>query len=108
MVEFLIYLLLTYGIVNIAVFSSIFNGWRSFWGRVSPNFFGKLFSCPMCLSFWVGVVFSIVFQCYNTYTPSLVFNIDNYTLNLFIDGSVTSGLIWIVYVIVNFFETFKD
>ncbi len=54
--------LLAYGITNILVFGSIFKSWRDFWGKINPSFFGKLFTCPLCLSTWVGGVLSFLFN----------------------------------------------
>jgi hypothetical protein len=37
------FLLLSYGITNIAVYGTIFEGWRKFWNKTNPSFFGNFF-----------------------------------------------------------------
>lgn len=91
------FLLLSYGITNIAVFGSIFNGWRNFWVKKSPNFFGKLFSCPMCLSMWVGMILSYIFLVNGWLTPLSNYGVDNMWLTVFLDGAITSGGVWIIH-----------
>jgi hypothetical protein len=39
----------------------IFQGLRSFMNRKS-DFFGSLFSCPFCLSFWISGVICMVYK----------------------------------------------
>lgn len=98
------FLLLSYGITNIAVYSSIFSGWRNFWDRVNPSFFGKLFSCPLCFSTWVGFILSFVFSSFGYKTPMSVYGIDCVPLMIFLDGCLTSGGVWIINNIQEFFE----
>jgi hypothetical protein len=98
------FLLLAYGITNIAVFGTIFDGWRAFWKRVSPSFFGKLFTCPLCLSTWVGLILSYVFSLFGYSTPMSLYGIDNLPLMIFLDGCLTSGGVWLIHTIQEFFE----
>lgn len=44
------------GSTHIITGTSIFEKWRNLMDKVSPNFFGVLFSCPTCMGFWVGVI----------------------------------------------------
>lgn len=98
------FLLLSYGITNIAVFGTIFNGWRQFWNKISPSFFGKLFGCPLCLSTWVGFILSFVFASLGYQTPMSVYGIDNLPLMVFLDGCLVSGGVWLIHTIQEFFE----
>lgn len=93
--ELIVFLLISYGISNIVIFSTIFKGWREFWLKHSPNFFGKLFTCMICLPFWVGILLSyIVFSI----TESFL-GVDNFYINLFLDGCLTSGGVWLIHTI---------
>ena len=62
--ELLYFILAAYGLTQILVYGSIFNGWRPTEGKL-----GELFKCPMCMGFWVGglcsyfVFASIIFNC---------------------------------------------
>lgn len=98
MKELLIYIIVCYGITNIMVYSHMFKGWRTFWERVSLNFFGKLFSCMMCLSFWVGIVFSTtLFLCdKSNLSPFLFYGINPF-VGVFLDGCFSSGMVWILH-----------
>tara|TARA_R110000796_G_scaffold252137_1_gene385312 strand:- start:11190 stop:11486 length:297 start_codon:yes stop_codon:yes gene_type:complete len=91
--ELLVFLLIAYGITNIMVFSTIFEKWRNFWVRVSPNFFGNLFTCMMCLPFWVGVLLSyFAFPISGRYLDSML-------LGIFLDGCLTSGSVWLIHTL---------
>jgi len=100
----LIYFILTaYGLTQILIFGSIFN-------KVRPpkNWlygFGKLFYCPMCMGFWVGVfLFGI-----NKWTELFTFE---YTLvNALVLGWLSSGTSYMLGVLINDFGlkiTFKN
>ena len=102
--ELLIFILLGYGITNILVFGSIFESWRIFWDKNSPNFFGKLFSCPMCLSTWIGFVLSYLFLTLSVYTPMASYGLDIMPLNIFLDGCLMSGGVWLIHTIQEYFE----
>lgn len=93
--ELLVFILIAYGISNIMVFSSIFRKWRAFWNSVSRNFFGELFSCMICLPFWVGVFLSFV--CYSVSISYL--GIDTKPLGWFLDGCLTSGGVWLIHTL---------
>lgn len=100
--EFIFFILISYGITNIIIFGSIFEKLRTILNKISPKLLGKLFSCPLCLSFWVGVGLSLIIS-----TP-ITYNINHYTL-LFLTGCLTSGCVWLIHTIQEFFERgFKD
>lgn len=98
------FLLLSYGITNIAVFGSIFDGWRNFWTKISPKFFGKLFACPLCLSTWVGFILSFAFLSLGYQTPMFNYGVNNFWLCVFLDGSLTSGGVWLIHTVQECFE----
>lgn len=102
--ELLIFILLGYGITNILVFGSIFEYWRNFWDKNSPNFFGKLFSCPMCLSTWIGFILSYLFLTSSVYTPMASYGLDIMPLNVFLDGCLMSGGVWLIHTIQEYLE----
>ena len=92
----LIYFILTaYGLTQILVFGSIFNKIRP--SRKCLNGFGKLFHCPMCMGFWVGVfLFGI-----NGWTELFTFE---YNLaNALILGWLSSGTCYLLGGLVNDF-----
>jgi hypothetical protein len=103
--ELLIWVFLSYGITNIIVFGSIFESLRGIIKKINPNFFGVLFSCPMCMSFWVGVFLSLTFISPIT----LYFNTDDIIINnqyylTFLDACLSSGIVWIIHNIEEWFE----
>lgn len=100
----LLFILTSYGITNILLFGSIFSGWRDFWVKHNPNFFGKLFTCPMCLSTWVGFILSYSLTNLNYMTPFTMYGIDIMYLKIFLDGCFTSGCVWLIH---NFEEAFE-
>jgi hypothetical protein len=104
MEKIFIYSFLAYGITNIVVFSSIFNGWRKFWEKHSPRFFGKLFGCPMCFGFWVGFLLSLLFEMYDVMTPITIYGIKTNELRFFLDACFTSGIVWLIHTIQEWFE----
>lgn len=101
-----IFSLLSYGISNIIVFGSIFEGLRNFFDKKNPGFFGKLVKCMMCTSFWVGFFLSFVFITLN-YTkilPLSYFNIDNLFISVFLHGVLSSGCVWLIHTFQEFLE----
>jgi hypothetical protein len=101
--ELLIFILLNYGMANIIVYGSIFNGFRSFWDSISPNFFGKLFNCMMCTPFWTGFLLSTSFHLmgYNNLSPLSNNGVENMFLAIFLDSVLASGTTWL-------FHTFQE
>ena len=108
MKEFFIWILVSYGLMNIVVFGSIFNGFRGLiyrWGE-SKGFlhrFGKfmygMITCPMCFSTWVGF-----FMGAFIYSPTHeILNIGE-SISWFSDGILSSGGVWIINSVVEWFE----
>lgn len=99
MLNLLIFILIAYGATNIMIYGSIFEGWRTLIGvyNEKKSFFGKLFGCFMCLSFWWGVILSLTL-----FSPTLTYidlnftpNVNKY-LSLFFDACLTSGGVWLI------------
>ncbi len=93
--DLLYFILCSYGMTQIIIFGSIFNSIRpskeSFYGL------GKLFHCPMCMGFWVGVfLFGI-----NGLTE--LFNFDYNVANAFLLGCLSSGTAYFISALVNDF-----
>lgn len=88
-----------YGWANIMVHSSIFESWRIFWLKVSPNFLGILFTCMTCLPFWIGAIISVCF-----YSPIEHNGFASDYFAVFLDACLASGLVWFIHTIQEYFE----
>ena len=100
--ELLLIILLTYGISNIIVFGSIFDGLRETAEVYSPNFFGKLINCMMCTPWWVGLTISTFAHVtrYTLLSPTFYYlGVDLVPLSLFLDACLLSGTTWLVHTI---------
>ena len=92
----LIYFILTaYGLTQILIFGSIFNKIRP--SKNWLNGFGKLFHCPMCMGFWVGILLFGI----NGWTELFTFEY-NLAIALIL-GWLSSGTCYLVGVFVNDF-----
>jgi hypothetical protein len=100
----IIFIFLAYGITNIIVFGSIFEPWRNFWLKTNPNFFGKLFTCPLCLSTWIGGILSMLFTYFGYQTPFTEYGITILPLLIFLDACFTSGCVWLIHTLQEYFE----
>ena len=109
MVQLLLWMVMAYGLSNILVYGSIFNGPRNFifnqadhGFRLFTGFFKFLkgmLSCMMCTPVWVGFFFGIFL-----YSP--VHELLNVTSwgSWFFDGMLASGAVWAINAVVEFFE----
>jgi hypothetical protein len=105
----LIWLLAAYGMSNILVYGSIFQGLRN-WFREMGNsnipvingvfkFISDLVGCMMCTSTWVGFFMSFV-----GYSPwHEIIGLNQYA-SIFFDGMLASGFVWAINSIVEWFE----
>ena len=98
--ETLIWILAAYGMSQIIVFGSIFEGFRQ-WLIRNSTFFGDLVQCMMCTPTWVGFFFSVVF-----FSPTESMVMIPYT-NIFFDGMLASGSVWAINAMVEWFEENK-
>jgi hypothetical protein len=109
MIELVIWAMVAYGMTNILVYGSIFNGLRNGihnWGNnehMSFNGLGKflssLISCVLCTSTWVGFFLSVAYFSPNTSLIGL-----NKFLSVFFDGMLSAGLVWTINSVVEWFE----
>jgi len=104
-----IWAMVAYGMTNILVYGSIFNGLRQSihnWGnnRLSPfnflgNFLSGLISCVLCTSTWVGFFLSLAYFSPNADLIGL-----NKILSVFFDGMLSAGFVWAINAIIEWFE----
>lgn len=89
---------IAYGMTTIIVYGSIFDKVRNYI-TLKSEFFGKLLSCILCTSTWVGVLMSI-------FIGSITKNyIETFILvHIFIDGMFTAGIVWAINSVIEFFE----
>lgn len=105
----LVWLLVAYGMSNIMVYGSIFQGMRDWFNKLGDvrfapfngpfKFISELLSCMMCTSTWVGFFLSWTF-----YSPSQVLYGHNDFISLFFDGMLASGFVWAFNGMVEWFE----
>ena len=97
--------------MNIMVYGSIFQGLRSIskkWGESDllfhniGNFISDILTCPMCFGLWGGIFLSLTIYSpiYNTFHTS-------YYISWFFDGILSSGAVWALNAIIEYFESFK-
>ena len=98
--KLLIFLLIAYGISNILIFGSIFKGLRDFLNNISPNFFGALIGCFICLPTWVGFAGSALIwsptEFYEIVTQG-IWIFPKGLVSVFLDGCLTSGAVWLIH-----------
>lgn len=111
MVNLLIFILACYGASNNMIFGSIFEKWRNFWLRISPSFFGKLFSCFICLPNYWGFIISLCGLSPMESTGMIhdvnvfdLFTIPNIFICVFFDGMIASGSSWVIHTLQEFLE----
>jgi hypothetical protein len=67
--DYLIYILVGWGITDILVNGSILQGIRNYF-LVQLPFLGKLFTCVQCSGFWVGLLLGVL-SCFGLLTSPL-------------------------------------
>lgn len=98
MEQFLIWILIAYGMTSVIVWGSIFQGLRD-WVSEHSKFFGDLVSCTLCTATWVGFFLSLTLGG----LTSTYFNID-WKVSIFFDGMFTAGAVWALNSLIEFFE----
>ena len=91
----ILFIVACYGITTIMTEGSIFDKWRDYWERVSPNFLGMLFTCPLCFSTHVGFLLSTVMYFLGYPTPFSY--IDEVGIRIFLDGMLSAGSVWMLH-----------
>ena len=109
--ELIIWLVAAYGMSQILVYGSIFNGIRESLHRLAENrlslfnflgvFLSGLISCMMCTSTWVGFTMSFI------WSPFIDVLGSNVVLGVFFDGMLASGGVWFINTVVEWFEETK-
>lgn len=86
----LLFILSSYGLTQILCYGKIFNSWRPTTGKL-----GELFSCSMCMGFWVGILLG-------TLDPLIgLFDLSKNSLDIFILGLISSGTSYLLDKIVS-------
>ncbi len=108
-VKLITWFIISYGLMNIMVFGSIFSDTRNFirnWAETPEapmrgvfDFINGILSCPMCFSFHGGwflslVVFSPTYELFGTAL----------WISWFFDGILSSGAVWAINSIIEYFE----
>ena len=106
--EIFLWILTAYGMTNILVYGSIFEGLRQSRHKMAETlipvitpmfkFVSGLISCVMCTSTWVGFFMSLFYSPF-TYYYGL-----HPAFGLFFDGMLASGGVWAINAIVEWFE----
>ena len=106
--QLLLWMVMAYGLCNILVYGSIFNGPRNAiraWGdsQYILHGFGKfltdMLSCMMCISVWIGFFFGIFL-----YSPVCnILGVHPY-ISWFFDGFLASGSVWAINAIIEWYE----
>jgi hypothetical protein len=101
--------ILSYGLMNIMVFGSIFQGLRNFfqnWGNNKSlflngpaHFISGILTCPMCFSFHGGWVLSLLI-----FSPTFFIFGTPLWISWFFDGILSSGAVWAINAIIEWFE----
>lgn len=95
--EFLISVLIVYGISAIITISKIFEPLRDVAEKHSPNFWKYLTSCMQCLPFWVGLLVVFVmggpFEIENDKLPTFL----NLFFTYLFSGALFSGTTFLIH-----------
>jgi len=86
------FILICYGLTNILVYGSIFDSIRP-----KEGLLGKLFKCPLCLSFHVGYIIALLLNA------SDLFSISINIIDMFMLACLSSGT---SYVLCSLFTDF--
>lgn len=94
-IKLILYIITVFALTTIIVQSLVFKPIRNFFKR-KVKIIHKLLSCMLCTGFWVGVFMFII----SDFTPAKLLNPDaNYFILMFYNGLVTSGFVWLLYLI---------
>ena len=109
MINILTWFILSYGLMNIMVFGSIFQGLRNFfqtWGNDKQlpfngvaHFISGILTCPMCFSFHGGWFLSLTI-----FSPTFVLFGTSIWVSWFFDAILSSGAVWAINAIIEWFE----
>lgn len=107
----LMWIIAAYGMTNILVYGSIFNGLRNWIHKnADPNagwvifrpifaFISSLIQCVLCTSTWVGFFLSLAL-----YSPwHEIIGLNKY-FSIFFDGMLSAGAVWAINSVIEWFE----
>jgi hypothetical protein len=104
-----LWMIMAYGMTNILVYGSIFNGPRNKINKWAENpytpfngfwvFLSDMLKCMMCASTWVGFFFGAF-----VYSPVHNLLEINPYVSWFFDGMLSSGAVWAINSIIEWFE----
>ena len=107
--EILVWFILSYGLMNIMVYGSIFNNLRMGIKKEGENpanplrglfsFVSGILSCPMCFSTWGGFFLGLVL-----FSPTNHLFDMSTKISWFFDGVLSSGAVWAINAIIEWFE----
>ena len=107
--QLLLWMVMAYGMTNIIVYGSIFNGPRNYIFNEAEHgdgllhgfwvFVSNMIKCMMCVSTWIGFFYGIFL-----YSP--VHEILGVTpwASWFFDGMLASGSVWAINAIIEWYE----
>ena len=107
--QLLLWMVMAYGMTNIIVYGSIFNGPRNFINKIADTpgsflrgffiFVSDMIKCMMCASTWIGFFFGIFL-----YSPVHEILGVNPFASWFFDGMLASGSVWAINAIIEWYE----
>ena len=107
--QLILWMVMAYGMSNILVYGSIFNGPRNYINKMSQRpfllmhgffvFLTDMLKCMMCTSTWVGFFFGIFL-----YSPVHELLGITKIASWFFDGMLASGAVWAINSIIEWFE----
>ena len=108
-IQIFTWFILSYGLMNIMVYGSIFQGLRDFFKNTGNNpynpfrflfeFISGILSCPMCFGTWGGFFLGLV-----VFSPTgMLFGLPIWG-SWFFDGILSSGAVWVINAIVEYYE----
>lgn len=98
------YIIFAYGSANMVCYAEgpwgVFEKWRNFAHNISEGF-GTLFTCMMCFSTWIGILFSTIDLLFKSFafTPFnlLIGTVAPWWLIIILDAGFTSGIVWLLH-----------
>jgi hypothetical protein len=107
--QLILWMVMAYGMSNILVYGSIFNGPRNTINRWAANeytpfhgfwvFLADMLKCMMCAPTWLGFFFGIFL-----YSPVHEMLGVTKIVSWFFDGMLASGSVWAINSIIEWFE----
>ena len=105
----LAWFLMSYGLMNIMVYGTIFKGLRNGINEIGDSgipiisgifhFISGILSCPMCFSTWGGF-----FLGFFIYSPSYELFQTSLWISWFFDGILSSGAVWAINSYIEWYE----